>query len=375
MTGHKPVDDRAAEREIVVKVTFRGLPNADPIPLVRQLPENRTVGACSFVLDPKADRYDWLVVYDDLPRSAKVGGSLGYGMALNCPRAHTLLVTSEPSSVNVYGRAFIEQFGHVLSSQEPWAIRHPNHIHEQCGLVWFYGLGKHHALSLGELTAMTPPEKTLQIATVCSSKKQHHTLHNVRYAFTQALKDEIPELEIFGHGVRAMDDKADFITPYRYHVAIENHIASHHFTEKLTDPFLGFSLPFYAGAPNAADYFPRESFVAINMFDVQGSANIIRKAIAENLYEQRLPAILKARRLVLEQYGFFQMLARHIERLDNPALAAKPRDMIMSRRAARRARPVVGALDLVNRTGVQIANRFTLKRRAEALARGGSSHG
>jgi len=360
----------SGQREIVVKVVFRGIAEADPPTLVRQLPSSRAVGRCRFILDPEARDYDWLVVYDDLPRSAKVGGSLGYGVPLTCPRAHTLLVTSEPSSVNVYGRCFIDQFGHVLSSQEPWAISHPQHIHEQCGLVWFYGLGKHHATTLAELDMMAPPDKTQLISTVCSSKRQQHTLHNVRYDFTQALKAQIPELEIFGHGVRAMDDKAEAVAPYKYHVAIENHVAPHHFTEKLTDPFLGCALPFYAGAPNAADYFPSGSFVAIDMFDVESATRLIRNAIDENLYEQRLPAIHAARRLVLERYGFFQTLARHIDRLDDPTLAAEPGATIMSRRAARRARPLIGAVDLVRRASVQLANRFTLKRRAAKLARG-----
>ncbi|MEZ5844930.1 MAG: glycosyltransferase family 10 [Hyphomicrobiaceae bacterium] len=363
-------DRRSRDREIIVKVVVRGLPDADHPSLVRQLPADRTIGACRFLTDPAARGFDWLVVYDDLPRSKQLGGSLGYAMPLDCPRAHTLLVTSEPSSVNVYGRAFISQFGHVLSSQEPWAIPHPRHIHEQCGLVWFYGIGRSHAMTLAELAAMEPPDKPYVIATVCSSKQQQHTLHNVRYAFTQALKTRIPELEIFGHGVRAMDDKAEAVAPYKYHVAIENHIAPHHFTEKLTDPFLGYALPFYAGAPNATDYFPPESFVAIDMFDVESAARAIRKAIDDGLYEQRLPAIRAARRLVLERYGYFQMLARHIARLDDPTLDAKPGDTILSRRAARRARPLTGALDLATRAGVQVLNRFTLKGRAARLAHG-----
>ncbi|MEZ6050382.1 MAG: hypothetical protein R3C02_03185 [Planctomycetaceae bacterium] len=45
------------------------------------------------------------------------------------------------------------------------------------------------------------------------------------------------------------------VSDYRYHVAVENHIAEHHWTEKLADAFLGATLPFYFGCPNASDYF------------------------------------------------------------------------------------------------------------------------
>ena len=71
-----------------------------------------------FIFGPDARNYDWLVVYDDLPRFI--------GMTeepLACPPENTLLITSEPSGVKVYGRSFVRQFGHVLTSQEPIALR------------------------------------------------------------------------------------------------------------------------------------------------------------------------------------------------------------------------------------------------------------
>ena len=51
------------------------------------------------------------------------------------------------------------------------------------------------------------------------------------------------------------------------HIAVENHIAPHHWTEKLSDSFLGYCLPFYIGCPNAADYFPEQSFIGLDIED------------------------------------------------------------------------------------------------------------
>jgi hypothetical protein len=72
-------------------------------------------------------------------------------------------------------------------------------------------------------------------------------------------------------------------------------------------------LPFYCGCPNAAEYFPPESFIPLDIDDVAGSARRIRQAIADDEYSKRLPAILEARHLVLERYNLFAVLAREIE--------------------------------------------------------------
>jgi hypothetical protein len=127
---------------IVIKYVARGALKRGADRWLRQLPQHRPeLNGCKFLFDPDARGYDWLVVYDDLP---PVGGERFSSRIeeLDCPAENTMLITSEPSSVNIYGQAFLRQFGHVLSSQEPWAIRHPSHIHSQAGLKWFYGMGQ-----------------------------------------------------------------------------------------------------------------------------------------------------------------------------------------------------------------------------------------
>ena len=98
------------------------------------------------------------------------------------------------------------------------------------------------------------------------------------------------------------DTSVDLVTPeniaFRYHIAIENHIAPHHWTEKLADVFLGHSLPFYHGCPNAADYFPADSFIPIDIHQPERVLEIIRQAIDRGEYERRLPAIVESRRRV-----------------------------------------------------------------------------
>jgi hypothetical protein len=306
---------------------------------LRQFPHGQPVwGACEYTFDHDADHYDWLVVYDDLP---PVSGERFSARVepLACSRQHTLLVTTEPSSIKTYGSAYTSQFGLVLTSQPERALPHPGRIWSQPALQWFYGFGKQHAIGYDELLGTPPWEKHRVLSTVCSSKQQTHTLHDRRYRFTEALKERLPGLDVYGHGVRDMDDKAESLHDYRYHVAIENHLGLHHWTEKLADPFLGLALPFYYGCPNVDEYFPPESYITIDMNDVDCAAAIIRRAIQDNEYEQRLPWIVEARRRVIEQYNLFAVLSTAIEQHHRPDATPQRGARILSRRASNKRNP------------------------------------
>jgi hypothetical protein len=302
--------------------------------LVSFLPNGEyRVGEVEWIFAKDNSAYDWLVVYDDLPL-AQGGGNSQWEEKLACPRGNTLLITAEPSTIKVYGKAFLAQFGHVLTCQESWAIPHPNPIFSQCGMIWFYG--KAHQLASGEF----PTNKTRNLSTVCSSKQQRHTLHFLRHEFTRRLKIEIPEMEVFGHGHRQIPTKVEALDPFRYHLAIENHHAPHHWTEKLADTFLGGCLPFYFGCPNVFDYFPEESLIPLDIRDFEGSLETIRQAIRDRAYEKRLPAIREARRLVLEEYALFPMLSRLVPKLHQPTKKALVKEVIQSRHTWRKKHPI-----------------------------------
>jgi hypothetical protein len=317
-------------------------------------------GNCEFVFEQDCRDYDWLVVYDDLPRKPDSRHPL-WEEVLACPPGRTLLMTTEPSSIKLYGRGFLRQFGWVLTSQEPRFIRHPGMIQRQVGLVWFYGLTDARG-TYDHLAAVTgPPVKTAAISTVCSAKQMRHTLHQSRVEFTRALQDELPELEVFGQGVRPIADKADALDPYRCHLAIENHVCAHHWTEKLADPLLAWCLPIYHGCPNAAEYFPEDSFIPIDIHQFGAAREAIAKAIRDDEYTRRLPAIREARRLVLEEYATFPQLARLITERHQATAAGPPGNPILSRHLWRRRHPL-GALALaLEKTVLQLRNRWSLQ--------------
>lgn len=325
---------------------------------LRQFPGREPLwGNCEFIFDHEAREYDWLVVYDDLPPRENERRSVRVER-LACPQEHTLLVTSEPSSIKTYGSAYTRRFGQVLTSQPAWALPHADRIHSQPALQWFYGFGKAHEIDHDQLSAAQPWEKTRLLSTVCSKKQQRHTLHNLRYHFTEELRKLIPELDVYGHGVREMDDKAEALHDYRYHVAIENYCGLHHWTEKLADPFLGLSLPFYHGCPNATDYFPEQSFIRIDIHNARDAARIIRRAIDNNEYEKRLPFILEARRRVLDEYNLFAVLDREISLRHTRPCSDTEGGQIMSRKAANRSQPLTLLQYLYEKTRNRLRHRF-----------------
>ncbi len=337
----------------MVKFLSRASRHAQPDVWLRQFPGfNPVWGNCHFVFDADERHYDWLAVYDDLPKDADVRFAKGRE-ELACPRAHTLLITTEPSSIKRYGR-FARQFGCVLTSHEPGVLPHPQAIRSQPALHWFYGWGKTRLISFDELSNHPSLSKTRLISTVSSSKQQRHTLHQRRYLFTQELKALLPDLDVFGHGVRDMDDKAEALQDYRYHVAVENFVGPHHWTEKLADSFLGCTLPFYYGCPNATDYFPAGSFIPIDIFDPPGAARIIRAAIDRGEYEQRLPLILEARRRVLYEYNTFAVLSRLIEERHSAA-PVTPGVTLLSRHALRAASPLNMLADVAEKLQGRLA--------------------
>lgn len=307
-----------------------------------------TWGRCDFIFDPNCDTYDWLVVYDDL---RPIGGKPAADQTeiLACHPLHTLLSTSEPPAVKCYGKAFTAQFGYVLTSQPEWALPHPRRIFSQTGLPWFYGTCPAMTRSYEQMTTEPPVHKTQDISMVATRKQQWHTLHRRRFEFQRELRERMPAIQVYGRGFRPVDDKAEALDPFRYHIAVENYVGLHHWTEKLADAFLGLTLPFYVGCTNAADYFPQESFIPLDINQPEEAVRIIRQAVAGGEYEKRLPAIHEARRRVMQEHNYFALLSRTIEARHDSNRRPIAGQVIHSRHTLRRKRPWVAVSDTLGK--------------------------
>jgi hypothetical protein len=321
-------------------------------------------GGSQFIFERDALDYDWLVVHDDVPP----GPGQRRGEAherLRCPRQQTLLLTTEPESIKTYGRGFCAQFGAVITSQPAWALPHPQRHYQHAGNLWFYGLGAQSRLSRQALLAGPAADgKHDALSVVHSPKRMRHTAHAKRHALIEQLRAALPAMRVYGRNAEPLDDKAQALAPFRYHLAVENHIAPHHITEKLTDALLGRCLCFYAGAPNAAEYFPAESFIPIDIHNPARALATIRSAMADRLWEARREVIEEARQRVLEREHLFAIIDRvtgTAANADAPVTAAEA--VLHGRHAWRRAHPLAAAAYLGEKLAVRLRCRASASSR------------
>lgn len=148
-----------------------------------------------FISDPACSEYDWLVVYDELP-GRDIGTFHDGYEELQCPRACTILATSEPTSIKHYSRAYAWQFGHLLTNRPFESEEHP-HYHLGRGYYrWFIGR------SYVEAVRAVLPPKTKPISTVCSSKQMRST--RILTASTSSGHSQTPSRRWTGSGMASV---------------------------------------------------------------------------------------------------------------------------------------------------------------------------
>lgn len=159
-----------------------------------------------------------------------------------------------------------------------------------------------------------------KLISLITSNKCFTRGHRERLEFALKLKEYYGEkLDLFGSGFNSFDDKWDVLAPYKYHICIENSSYPHYWSEKLADVYLAECFPLYYGAPNLNEYFNPQSFAEIDVHDIDKSIRIIDDAINNNLYESRKEKIREAKRLVLDEYNLFAMLARVMDTMNPDA--------------------------------------------------------
>ena len=107
-------------------------------------------------------------------------------------------------------------------------------------------------------------------------------------------------------------NKSKGLIQYKYYFMSENNFEPGFITEKLWEPILCETLVFYCGAPDVSKYVDPLSFVEIDLDDFDKAYEIISKAIASDLYEERLPYIRKMKNRLLNEMQFFPRIEKVI---------------------------------------------------------------
>ena len=287
----------------------------------RQLPECGVVWrGYEFIIDTKCKEADYWVVYNKIfePEDCHVAPE------------NTMFISGEPDSVYHYAQGFLNQFGKVLSCQKN--LKHRNCVMSQPGWPWHLGrITNRVEGSTKESGAVTDfsidydqlkvskPEKT-KLISVISSARAFTKGHRKRLEFVRKLKEHYgDQMDVFGWGINGFKDKWDVISPYKYHIAIENTSIPYYWTEKLADTYLGNAFPIYYGATNVGEFFDEKSFITIDIHDPEDAIRKIDKAIAEDLATKRAADVEVAKQLVLDKYNLFNLIVDQIQNMDPDA--------------------------------------------------------
>jgi hypothetical protein len=193
----------------------------------------------------------------------------------------------------------------------------------------------HIELNLNQLLTMKfEKTKENKISTICSSN-YHDEGHILRIEFLKFLENKINKddnlcVDIYNRDnnhnfknykgpLTAYIDKSLGIVPYKYYFMMENNFEKDFITEKIWEPILCETLCFYYGCPNISDYLDPLSYVLLDANNFEKSYSIIKTAIEEDWWSQRIDIIRKEKDKILNQMSFFPIVDKIIK-TDNTSI-------------------------------------------------------
>lgn len=252
--------------------------------------------------------YDACFVYE------KVDSPVTFKVREGC----TYFIPGEPPTIKGFGTPFINQFDTLVSFRKD--------LKGNClkGLIpcltpWRVGLdeslereGKVRHIRTPKEMKERPIEKTRFMSMVVSNKPGT-PLQRARLKLAKTLSERYPGLvDIYGRGIREVNDKADALDPYLFSIAIENSYISNYITEKLTDCFVTLTVPLYSGCPNVDNYYPGGS-IEIDPWDIEGTIRDILsiRDKAETIYRSKLDALIGSRDTMIYKHSIIAWI-RHL---------------------------------------------------------------
>lgn len=266
--------------------------------LKRQTPNQQgSWEGVQFTTDP-VEECDFLIMLNNRMKT---------DVQVKCPKENIWALMQEPyvrgfNDWMVEGHEYFSRvYTHHLPTNDPkYIVSHP-------AIPW------HVNKTFDQLVPSNIPPKSKAISWIVGNATDLPG-HIKRLSFLKFIqKDGSLDIDLFGRAVRYIEDKWGGLAPYRYSLAIENSSSPDYWTEKLADCFLSWTVPVYYGCTNLEKYFPKESFIRINIDQPEITLTSIKSLIREDDWGERLPALEEARRLVLYKYQLFPHLATLIQ--------------------------------------------------------------
>lgn len=110
--------------------------------------------------------------------------------------------------------------------------------------------------------------------------------HRFRVGCAQKIIDlNLPDVDLYGVGVREIQGKIEGLKEYKFSIAIENGVHDNYFTEKILDCFLTGVIPIYRGCKNIGEFFNTKGFL---IFDTEEELLELVTTLTEADYYSRL---------------------------------------------------------------------------------------
>lgn len=273
-------------------------------PWLRQTPGGTgRWGNHQFTANQQGGQSDWVVVYEDLdvPRT------------VTCRQGNLVLATGEPPSLSRYSRRYLDQFDLVVTSHED--LEHPRVLLSQVPLPWHIGLSGVEAwpgsgpIGYDLLSGVTGLDKAFAVSAIVSDKVLTEG-HVVRGEFLRRLKALMGDkLHLYGRGYCEVANKWAAIAPYKFHLCIENYQSSHYWTEKLSDAYLGWSIPIYHGLTKVREAFDPSTFCEIDISDPEATYRRIMDFMERHRDTDVSALLARQRAAVLNGHNMFNRLA------------------------------------------------------------------
>lgn len=265
--------------------------------LMRQTPGQKGVwDGIQFTVAPIED-CDFLVMLNN---------SMETDTRVRCPEKNICAIMQEPY-MKGHSDWMVEKhefFSKVFTHYIP--VNNRKYIPSHPAIPW------HVNKTFDELISAKVPVKSKKLSAIVGDAMDVPG-HIKRRKFLQYIQDDKSlELDLYGKKINFIEDKWDGLAPYKYSLAIENTSGPDYWTEKIADCFLSWTVPIYYGCTNLENYFPKESFIRIDMGQPEESLAKIRRIINEDNWERYIPALKEARNLVLNRYQLFPYLSQMI---------------------------------------------------------------
>ena len=215
------------------------------------------------------------------------------------------------------------------------------HVHQEPGDSLYHGfmydavVGKKHShLKLADITGhpclnwlvnKTYDELTQMDATYGAVSKDKNKLfsgvisghnalegHYFRLKVLEDIKQKF-EIDLFGKRHNFIPDKWDALYPYQFSLAMENSSQPDYWTEKIMDCYLACTMPVYYGCSNIDKYFPKDSFIQLDVNNLTYSLDSLKEKLTTEFFQSNYDRILEARELCLYKYSTAAGLSNIIE--------------------------------------------------------------